>query len=246
MSDAVTLPGGDLAALRDGGFTERPGSVDPVVVAAARAAIVADIAERYDPRRLGEYNARSWCPDLRSAPAIDALFDPLHEWVDTLYGVGNWVREPGQIAIRSAGEVTRHVDPAAHIDGNWEFGAPATAESHMHHGILGVFLTDVLTPYAGNLTAWPGSHSRISGHFRNVGPAGLASGLPPFADLVETAPVQLLTRAGDAVLMHGLLAHAAGRNASAQDRVAVFFRLNGAGPWATRSLYRQLSQPPFL
>jgi len=107
-------------------------------------------------------------------------------------------------------------------------------------------LTDVCAPRAGNLWVWPASHSRIVTHFRETEDSVVGKGLPELATLGLTAPVELHARAGDTVLLHGLLGHAVGSNASASDREAVYFRIDPIGQRKNRNLRQQLTSPPFF
>ncbi len=88
--------------------------------------------------------------------------------------------------------------------------------------LVGVFLTEVKSDFAGNFTVWPGSHLVLEKYFRDRGKAALSEGMPnvPMGD-----PVQLRAKPGDVVLCHYQLAHSAAVNTSAENRIAIFFRL---------------------
>ena len=92
--------------------------------------------------------------------------------------------------------------------------------------LAGIVLSDVDTASAGNLVVWPGSHRVLERYFRERGPKSLLSGMPA-VDLGPPEPV--LARAGDVVLCHYQLAHAAGPNTSPRVRYAVYFRLKARG-----------------
>jgi ectoine hydroxylase-related dioxygenase (phytanoyl-CoA dioxygenase family) len=76
---------------------------------------------------------------------------------------------------------------------------------------------------AGNFTVWPGSHETMAAHFRAHGPESVIGGFP--GGLSLPAPRHLTGHAGDVVLAHYALAHAAAGNASPHVRYAVFFRI---------------------
>jgi hypothetical protein len=247
MGAPAKLMTDDRAALLNVGYVQKSDLVSPTVIAAARTAIAADRARSYDPALRDHYNKVSWCPDLRSTSEIGGLFTAcLKHWVDTLYGAGAWTCGSGQIAIREAKEVSCLEEPYPHIDGGWGFGEPQPVGALVHDGILGIFLTDVCAPGAGNLWVWPASHGRIVTHFRKTEDSVARAGLPELATLGLTAPVELYARAGDTILLHGLLAHAVGNNASASDREAVYFRIEPVGQRKNRSLRQQLTLPPFF
>jgi ectoine hydroxylase-related dioxygenase (phytanoyl-CoA dioxygenase family) len=88
--------------------------------------------------------------------------------------------------------------------------------------VLGVALSDVTMPYAGNLTVWPGTHHLYEQYFRENGPQALLNGMPPVA-LPE--PVQVLAKAGDIIMAHYELAHGVAQNVSPHPRFAIYFRL---------------------
>jgi ectoine hydroxylase-related dioxygenase (phytanoyl-CoA dioxygenase family) len=88
---------------------------------------------------------------------------------------------------------------------------------------LGVFLSDVPSDLAGNLSVWPGTHHLYERYFRQYGPQTLLEGMPPI-ELAEAR--QITAQAGDAVLCHYQLAHGVAGNGSPHTRYAIFFRLS--------------------
>jgi ectoine hydroxylase-related dioxygenase (phytanoyl-CoA dioxygenase family) len=114
--------------------------------------------------------------------------------------------------------------PVPHIDG-MSYGANGVAPGTLFHftALLGVFLSDVSGPQAGNFLVWPGSHQVLEAHFRQHGVALLAGGA--FPSLGTLAPRPLTARAGDVVLAHYALAHGVAPNLGPHVRYAVFFRL---------------------
>ncbi len=50
--------------------------------------------------------------------------------------------------------------------------------------LVGVFLSDLPEPFAGNFTVWPGSHRLYETYFREQGPQALLKGMPK-VDLPE-------------------------------------------------------------
>ena len=92
--------------------------------------------------------------------------------------------------------------------------------------LVGCFLSDTSEDCAGQFTVFPGSHLALAALVAEQGEGALyAAGaarppLPPSA-----TPLELRVRAGDAVLVHPLLAHRVGRNFSPHIRYACFFRV---------------------
>lgn len=190
----------------------------------ANQAIDYDLTNHYDPEQQHAYDHRSYCPGLRKAPAISALLTesgakgPLN----SLFGFRNLRCHDGQIAIQRPHNAAQPQPPTPHIDGI------ATAHNGVRRttlqtftALIGVFLSETPGTFAGNFTVWPGSHLRLQEHFRSAGRPALRGGMP---DLELGTPQQLITRPGDVILCHYLLAHAAAVNCSDVERRAVFFR----------------------
>jgi hypothetical protein len=212
--------------LRQDGWVLFPGAVSGDLLTTAIDAIKADCAHNYDPKRQREYDNISFCPDLRDKPAIRELLT--HSTGKTiLERVLGWQEigfSPGQIAIRQAHNTDKPYAPVPHIDGTGTGanGRPAGSSISNFTALVGVFLTRVDAEFAGNLTVWPGSHHRLEAFFRNRGPRAMDEGMPQI-DLGP--PTQLFANPGDLVLCHYQLAHAAAVNVSANDRIAVYFRV---------------------
>jgi hypothetical protein len=197
------------------------GVVPPERIDAALAVINRSLGDQgMPPDRLPEMRARTYCPELVQAPEILALYAEARALPEAAIGR---VRVPseGQIALRFPQAQGR--PPTPHIDGMYapNNGVPAGTLLHFT-ALLGVFLSDVPGTDGGNFTVWPGSHRLLEGHFRQHGTGTIANGLPPLA---LPPPRPLTGRAGDVVLAHYALAHAAAANLSPHIRYAVFFRL---------------------
>jgi Phytanoyl-CoA dioxygenase (PhyH) len=214
-----------FAQLHRDGWALFPAAVSNDLVGAARQAIEADLAHNYEPDRQREYDNISFCPDLRDQPPIaellthssaKAILDRALGWDDIEY-------DRGQIAIRQAHNTDQAYPPKPHIDGI-SSGANGLAAGGISNftALLGVFLTGVDTEFAGNFTVWPGSHSRLEAYFRDRGQPAMQEGMP---QIELGGPVQLFANPGDVVLCHYQLAHAAAVNLSANDRIAVYFRV---------------------
>lgn len=209
------------------GVLKLPGIVPQELVLQARRAINAFIGQNgMDPNELSRYSAQSYCPGLGSEPVITDLYNasPLKAIAESLIGAGaiKPVRN-GQIALRFPSLNDTPREPGPHIDGMY------TPTNGVKKGtvanftaLVGVFLSDLPEPYAGNFTAWPGSHRTYETYFREQGAQALINGLPP----VEIGkPEQLIGLAGDAVLCHYQLGHGNAGNISPNTRYALFFRL---------------------
>ena len=216
------------ALLRDG-YTTVPGVVPAAPLAAALTAINHSLGQGLPPADLPVFRSRSFCPELQRAPVILDLLRTTPAWflAESLLGEGRVEAvKSGQIALAFP-QTELPEAPYPHLDGlhTPTNGVPA-GEVRSFTLLVGVILSDVAGPGAGNLTVWPGSHRRYESYFRDNGPKSLLGGMPPIA---LPDPVEVTGRVGDVVLCHYQLAHAVGANTSPHVRYAVYFRLKSRG-----------------
>ena len=210
---------------RHQGYAHFKGLTPEPLVSAAQKSIAYDLTNNYDPASQSEYDNRSYCPGLKRTPAIMNLFlkSPVLEILGETFGIEEIDWDGGQIAIRQAYNHSEPVPPVAHLDG-FSTGLNGLEEGKIYnHTILvGVFLTPLRKPFAGNFTVWPASHYVYERYFRERGPGAMKEPMPTL-ELGE--PVQLNCEVGDVVLAHYQLGHSAAVNTSDQDRIAVYFRV---------------------
>jgi phytanoyl-CoA dioxygenase PhyH len=216
------------ALLRDG-YATVPGVVPAARLAAALRAINHSLGQGLPPADLPVFRSRSFCPELQRAPVILDLLRATPAWLlaECLLGEGRVesVRS-GQIALAFP-QTEAPEAPYPHLDGlhTPTNGVPA-GEVRSFTLLVGVILSEVTGPGAGNLTVWPGSHRLYESYFRDKGPQSLLGGMPPIA---LPHPVEVTGSVGDVVLGHYQLAHAVGANTSPHVRYAVYFRLKSRG-----------------
>lgn len=208
------------------GYVKIPGVIPQIMIDAAVRAINASVGQGIDPAQVSIYQARSFCPELQREPVITDLLNktPALALAESLIGVGKI--QPvgaGQIALRFPVLQDPPASPRPHLDGMHTptNGVPAGTIRNFTM-LLGIALSDVTMPYAGNLTVWPGTHHLYEKYFRERGPAALLEGMPPVA---IPDPVQLLAKAGDMIMAHYELAHGVAQNVSPHPRFAIYFRL---------------------
>ena len=222
------------------GYAHFTGLVDEATLAAARARIDDDLAANYDAARKAEYDARSFCPDILGSREIVDLFrhPAVQQRVSTLLDAKEMrFGGQGQVALRRAHNTEAQQPPYPHIDGiPYPMNGVVGDEISPFSMLVGVFLSEVRTEFAGNFTVWPGSHLVLEHYFRERGPQATREGMPS-APIGE--PKQLLCSPGDVVLCHYQLAHAAAVNTSDNDRYAVFFRLWPRDLDSTQPGYRE-------
>ena len=219
------LSGAQAAALFRDGYVLLPAAVPRERIDAALSAINQSLGRGLDPRQVELYRARSFCPELRAEPVITDLLYAGEAWpaAESLLGEGR-IKRPGlgQIAL-SFPTALPAAAPHPHLDGLY---TPANGVPRGQIAsftlLLGVMLSDVEGPLAGNLVVWPGTHHLYQEYFRQRGPRTLLEGMP---EVPLPAPVPVTGHAGDVVLCHYQLGHTAGANTSPHVRYAVYFRL---------------------
>jgi hypothetical protein len=208
--------------VRDG-YVRIPGLVEPPIVAAALKAINESLGRGLPPDRITVYRSRSFCPELQREAVVLDLFHatPVRALAESLLGRIEDVRT-GQIALAFP-QAGRPAPSYPHLDGlhTPTNGVPA-GEVRSFSLLVGVALSDVVTPGAGNLTVWPGSHRLYETYFREKSARALLQGMPP---VTLPDPVEVTARKGDVLLCHYQLAHAVGANTSPDVRYAVYFRV---------------------
>jgi hypothetical protein len=208
------------------GYLHLPGVVAEERLRPALALINTDLGKGIDPARISEFYARSFCPNLRNAPEIIDLFEgsSARARADALVAPGG-VKVPAmaQIALRFP-DARPAILPRPHVDGTYGPQNGVRPGTVAHFTLLAmVALSDVSADYNGNFTVWPGTHHEYERYFREHGAQKMLDGTPRLERLSE--PVQTKVRAGDLVLAHYQLGHAAAPNLGAHVRYAVFFRL---------------------
>ena len=216
------------------GFLHVPGTVPPRVVTRARRAINHSLGAGIDPGERVRLDNQTFSPELTGDPRLLRLATTPAVWshVRALLGDGRAVRPRDcQIALRfplpegAARRIT-----GGHIDGYHTptNGVPDDGVVRNFTLLLGVMLSDVPAVFSGNFTVWPGTHRCLERHFRAHGVnARGGGGVPRGVRLPE--PVPLTGRAGDIVLAHYQVVHAASPNLSGDIRYMCFFRLSVRG-----------------
>ncbi len=214
-------------ALFETGYVHVPGVVPRVMVDAALRAINNSMGEGMPPEDMPRLRAQTYCPEVTRTPAITDLLNrtPALALAESVIGQGMIAPiNSGQIALRFPSMQDPPSPPRPHLDGmHTPTNGVPKGEIRNFTMLLGVMLSDVPGPFAGNLAVWPGSHTIYERYFRERGPQSLLEGMP---DVPIPAPVQLTGQAGDIVLCHYMLAHGVTPNVSPHIRYAIYFRLN--------------------
>jgi ectoine hydroxylase-related dioxygenase (phytanoyl-CoA dioxygenase family) len=209
------------------GYVHVPGVIPRVMVDAALRAINHSVGEGMNVAEMTRFRAQSYCPELQQNPVITDLLNatPALGLAESMIGAGQIAPAThGQIALRFPTMQDPPAAPRPHLDGMHTptNGVPA-GEIYSFTMLLGVLLSDLHGPFAGNLAVWPGTHHIYERYFRERGPQSLLNGMP---DVPIPEPVQLTGAAGDIVLCHYELAHGVATNVSPHVRYAIYFRLS--------------------
>ncbi len=217
------------------GFLHVPSAVSPRLIRHARRAINHSLGAGVDKRDVERLNAQSFCEELVEDPRLLRLATNPGVWshVRSLLGDRRAERpRECQIALRfpQPEGTSRRLDHP-HLDGYhtpWN-GLPDDGVVYAHTLLLGVMLSDVEEPLSGNFTVWPGTHLKLEQHFRQHGVQSLERGNVTTSRIRLPRPVPITGKAGDIVLAHYQLAHAASPNLSGDIRYMCFFRLSVRG-----------------
>jgi hypothetical protein len=213
--------------LQRDGFVHLPRAVAPELVDTALQTINAHLGEGVPADKLDIWRAQSWFPELQKTPAIADLYNTsgVGETVASLLGGHGREAGGGQLALRFPRPVgTQPNPPGPHIDGlhTPTNGVPKGTLGSFT-ALVGVFLTPVSRPFAGNFCVWPGSHLKMQSYFREHGTEELLGGQMPHLDWGEA--VQIEAQSGDAVIAHFQLLHGVAMNVSPMPRFCTFFRV---------------------
>lgn len=213
----------------DEGYIHLPGAVAPELVDRVTQTVNHRLGQGFPSEELATWSAQTFFPDLASDPMTLDLFTQsgVQTTLESLLGEGNASQfGRGQLALRFPREWgTEPKPPGPHLDGvHTPTNGVPEGQLLSFTALVGVFLTDVSRPFAGNFTVWPGSHRLMETYFQTHGiEALLQRGHTPKLDYGEG--VQIQARAGDALIAHYQLLHGVAMNCAPMPRFATFFRV---------------------
>lgn len=218
--------------LKNNGYLHLKNLIPEPVLHAALREINRVLGDQLDPRGRSRRTGELISPAemiFTDGPLMDLLYkSPLWELAASLIGPRVERATQAQAVLRFPLSDPKNWKPGPHIDeyvphdGN---GGPVKISSFTL--LACVLLSDALESECGNFLVYPGSHSAAQRAISRRGLNALTPGLP--GKLRLKTPQPILSRAGDAVICHYLLAHDRQRNLSPHIRYAVFFRLRKAG-----------------
>jgi len=213
----------------DRGYLKIEGAIPMIQIEAARRAMNHSIGEvGLGGEDLAKNRSGYFCAELCTDPVITDLFNgtTVTAALESLMGEGNvepvnWAKPYPRFPLPLGEDPT---PPGGHMDGTGN-GLNGTAKGDYNRGFTAfavVYLMDLIEPWRGNFTVWPGSHRACETHFKEVGHEVLSDGTPKIE--LPQPPVQVRGKAGDLILAHHAMIHTGGPNASPDVRLAVIAR----------------------
>lgn len=233
----------ELTTFRRDGVIIRRGAVPQDVWRPALDLIEASNLTPANADQLAAYTQRSFTPELERNPALLHLLTGSPAWALALDLLGQVAPvEQVQIQIRVPDAEAPGLQPvkAMHVDG---VSCPHLYPDELRTFslLVGVPLTSVRDRRAGTLHYLPGGHHEMARWFATEWSLGMTDQVPPDIDVQDGTA--FLAEPGDLLLMHHLVPHRVGNNATPRPRIAAYFRLSHPG-LATHRL-QALSDPWF-
>ena len=212
------------------GYIKIPGAVSRIMVDAARKAINHSIgAVGQSGEDAEKFRVAAYCDELKQTAVMTDLFNrtPVMVVAEQLIGKGRVLPIGNvQMALRFPTILGEELpEPRGHLDGMGN-GSNGMAKGVYRRGFTAfavVYLSDVPDANCGNFTVWPKSHRFFESYLKENGHDVLKDGTPR-VDLPEP-PVQIVGKAGDAIIAHHQIIHTGGPNASPDVRYAAITRL---------------------
>jgi hypothetical protein len=220
-----SLTVGEMESFIADGVALRRDQVGASLTGPAVSLIMDWMSNEMDSTQVGSYTQRTFAPEIESSPVLLDLFysSGVSELVSSIVGniepverVQVQIRLPEVMGLNQAAKAM-HVDGVAcpHLDPN---------ELRTFTLIAGVALSDVSSANAGALHYVPGGHVTMSNWFKEEWSLGVTSQVPPEVD--RSSGVPFLGKIGDVILMHHLVPHSVGLNASDLVRLMAYFRIS--------------------
>ena len=222
-----------IRSFYEDGYIKIPGAVPLAMIAEARRAInhsIGSIGVGSDD--LDNFRVGAYCDELKNQPVMTDLYNrtPIMTIAEQMIGEGKVDPVGGvQMAMRFPTILDgERPEPRGHLDGlgNGKNGQDKGQYRRGFTAFAVIYLADVPDAYQGNFTVWPKSHRFFEDYFKEHGHEVLADGTPRVP--LPEPPVQIVGKAGDAVIAHHQIMHTGGPNASPDIRYAAITRLRHA------------------
>lgn len=214
------------------GYLVLPQSIPMAMIKDARHAINYNLGSvGMDPAKFTHFRSLSYCNEIQKSDTIVDLFElsGVKQYSQVLLGQDNVSPVTNvQIALRFPQSLYPKQDTptfGGHLDGLGS-GSNGQNKGQYTRGftmLAVIYLQDVLEPYNGNFTVWPGSHETVAEYVRSEGLDVLSQGQPKCK--WPRPGVQINGKAGDIVLMHVNTIHTAAPNLGPDVRYAAIARI---------------------
>jgi hypothetical protein len=231
------------------GFVTIRGAVDPDLCQRARETVWEGLpVDRDDPESWKGMNQGSDIPDIASTDPFEEFARVVFPYAEALVGEGI-LAPPGEPPVEVShhagatvggdhdGMISPHIsyprededsswteretqNQGAHVDGYAPDDRFGEDINYMPMTVGTAVYFDTVQPGGGGFTVWPGSHLVLSEYFEDHTYEEYVSEQDVLSELDLGAPFEISGQAGDLVLWHHNLVHAAGPNVSDRIRMA--------------------------
>ncbi|GAB5363926.1 hypothetical protein AAMO2058_000925400 [Amorphochlora amoebiformis] len=218
-----------LIHFREHGYIRIPNAIPQKVLEDALRLINRGICfGRHGPRDEEEDGRKSgglgkFDKELQWSGEITDLITKTKAWrlIQRLLGEGTFdPPSAGQIALRYP--APKEAQPKLALT-HWHIDGLSDGCPNFFSLLVGFALSPTPTPFTGNFTVFEGSHMSLSKEYRDLGKEAFLKLYQKPRKVGE--PKQLLTKPGDLLLVHPMLAHRGGPNHGVNIRYAVYFRV---------------------
>jgi hypothetical protein len=249
----VPISNRERREFQENGFVTIRNAVDPILCEHARDAVWNELpVDRHDPASWRGRNDGSDIPDFVSTRPFEEIARVVFPYAEALVG-RDALAPPGDPPLVAPhhtatavggdhdGMLSPHISyPRAEGDSEWTERATENQDAHVDgyapddpNGedvnylpltIGATVYVDSVRPGGGGFTVWPGSHLRMSEYFESHTYEEYVAADNVLPKLELGPPNEISGEAGDLVLWHHNLVHAAGPNLSDRIRMAAIGR----------------------
>ena len=228
----MTISATMRATFREQGYLVVPGVLSEEQIATGRKLVAAELEK--EPPQPGQVGIHYAWPRFEDGPhpLLDFYSETVAPLAAELVRPELGVDDPDFAQIATTIPPWSHRPGAPHVDGVNSLKPDGSPYSFSM--LAGVWLSDQLEEYHGNLHVWPGTHRRFGEYLADHG----ADALPDLSKDKTGAPypkielgeqVQATGSAGSVLFAHYLLGHNNGGNTGPERRETIYYRLQAHG-----------------
>ncbi|MEU0096284.1 phytanoyl-CoA dioxygenase family protein [Kribbella sp. NPDC006257] len=240
----MTITAAMRTTFREQGFLVVPGVLDAGQIARGRELVAAELdKEPPAPGHVGFHFAWPRFEGGVEHPLLDFYRETVAGLAAELVKPELGVDEPDFAQIATTIPSWSHRPGGPHVDGLNPLGPDGTP--YTFSVLAGVWLTDQLEEYQGNLHVWPGTHRRFGEYLAEHGSDALAALAEnpdaPYPKIELGEQIQTFGSAGSVLFAHYLLGHNIGGNTGPERRETIYYRLQAHGH---RDRWREVVSDP--